>query len=211
VRLVTKRALLLAMCLVASAFPRAARAQSILTFEDLFGRDSRTPMPLNYGGIAWSSDFWAWTRTPIDCADASHDCGYPAASGAVVLATNLTSFSVTPREVFFDLLAPASFLGASISGVAALGDMHFDLYDGSALVAASPALTPNGSSARFLASGYDGMVTRVGVVGPTGFYVLDDLTFATLATTVPEPATLALLAIGLAALAGRAAITRRRA
>jgi hypothetical protein len=71
---------------------------------------------------------------------------------------------------------------------------YINLYDGETLVHTSAALNQTGVPT-FLASGYGGLVDRVGVVGYSGYFVMDDVTYN--ASGVPEPASIALIGGGL--------------
>jgi hypothetical protein len=66
---------------------------------------------------------------------------------------------------------------------------------------------PAGGPATFLASGYSGLVDAVTVEGYQSYFAMDDFSFTAVPTPVPEPASLALVAL---ALGGLLAAARRR-
>ncbi|MGH7582424.1 MAG: PEP-CTERM sorting domain-containing protein [Gemmatimonadales bacterium] len=93
------------------------------------------------------------------------------------------------------------FVGAFISGT---GGGFWNLYLDGTLVHTSTVLAPsNDFGPVFLPSGWTGLVDRVEWVAHPGWTTLDDVTYS----TVPEPATMTLIAIGAA---GLAATHRRR-
>ena len=87
---------------------------------------------------------------------------------------------------------PFVFQGAWFSGGGAVG---YQLYLGDQLVSTSDPSAELTSVPAFVASGYSGMVTSVVVLGPQGFYAMDDFTFV----PVPEPSSYALMLLGLTA------------
>jgi hypothetical protein len=160
---------------------------TILDFEDLAGSGLFNSLPNNYAGISWAANFWAY--------DAPQG-PYNAHSGDVRLAANGnnpgdTSFTFLNGGVTFD---GAWFAGNSV-------DVHWELFSNNNLVHTSAVLNVSAST-EFLTSGYIGQVDRVRIIGQSGQYVMDDLTF-TSAMQVPEPSTLAILSLGLMGLAAR--------
>lgn len=92
------------------------------------------------------------------------------------------------------------FNGAWFTGA---NTVAYSLNNGAALVYTSLfASGPLNATPQFVASGYDGLVTGVVILGTQGYYAGDDFTFNVIAasTDVPEPATPALVLAGLLAL-----------
>jgi hypothetical protein len=85
------------------------------------------------------------------------------------------------------------FSGAYFAGNA-FATVDFNLYDSSNnLLWTSASLSPSGTPT-WLASGYSGVVSKVGVFSlANDFYIMDDVTYG---SATPEPGTLALLATG---------------
>jgi hypothetical protein len=96
-------------------------------------------------------------------------------------------------EYTFTLNTPAVFSGAYFAGNA-FATVDFNLYDSSNnLLWTSASLSPSGTPT-WLASGYSGVVSKVGVFSlANDFYIMDDVTYG---SATPEPGTLALLATG---------------
>jgi hypothetical protein len=108
-------------------------------------------------------------------------------------------------ELTFLLPDNSTFLGAYFSGYE-YNPVYFNLYDASdTLVATSAVLNPT-ETPQFLASGYGGVVKKVGVVSDVS-RVMDDVTYEQ--GVVPEPGTVALL-IGLSATGGLFFVRRRK-
>jgi hypothetical protein len=152
----------------------------VLDFEDSVGVISLVPSP--YGGIDWLGNWYSYTL-PQD--------PYNAHSGVARLLT----FGTGAAETLFDFQTPVLFDGAWIAGqgVEAPG-VNFNLYLGGSLVGTSSTLIQS-ATPTFLASGYAGLVDRVGFYGELGRYVMDDVTYR----TAPEPSAAVplLVAIGL--------------
>jgi hypothetical protein len=174
----------------------ASAATTVVNFDDLTGIGQ---VPNGYAGIIWN-DNWSY----YDYAQSP----YTPSSGSTRIY-NLTSALVRPQFASFDFTTPVRFDGAMLAGNP-ITSVSFHLYLGGVLVhdgaAQAPTATPT-----FLSSGYAGPVDKVVVEDddPTRFYdwyVLDDVTFS----SVPEPATWAMMLFGFGAL-GALLRTRRRA
>ncbi|MCK9689007.1 PEP-CTERM sorting domain-containing protein [Scleromatobacter humisilvae] len=163
---------------------------TVLTFDDLAGDDF---VPANYGGLDWSAGDW------FAFGDAQPP--FSAHSGSMRIASG---FGDADAATAIGLGDGRTFQGAWFAGYEDV-DVSFKLYEHGALVATSATLATS-ATPTWLASGYAGLVDEVIVSSADqGGFVLDDLTFS---AAVPEPASTALLACGLVALA---AVARRRA
>lgn len=182
------RRLLLALAVVATASAPLAAQTTVLDFEDLTGQG---PMPATYGGVNWLGEGWAhyaWEQPP-----------YTAHSGQVRLYRHALT------NPFSFVAGPTTFEGAWFAGST---NVQFRLYLDGNLVHTTDGLTLSGTPT-FLSSGFNGAVDLVEVqVGSGGHWVMDDVQFsAGHATVTPEPASFALVGLGLAALGG---VARRR-
>lgn len=180
--------------LACAATPAAAATTFVLNFDDLTGSGL---MPATYGGVIFGDDFSRYDD-PVQ--------GFPPSSGLTTIYPNYAKHPV-PFEatVTFRFAELARFDGAFFSGKA---PVSYALYRGGVKVASAGAFTLN-NQARFFASGYAGLVDEVRVTGSAGNWVLDDLTYTTGVTSVPEPGVWALMILGFGA-AG-SALRRRRA
>jgi PEP-CTERM motif len=180
----------LAACAAISAFATlsaAKAATTVVTFDTL----PDEVVPDGYGGITWGGDWTVYSEVQSPYT--------PESPPARVYTFD--------ADASFSFSAPEVFDGAYFSGEDdAL--VTFNLYDGATEVWTSTTLTPS-STPTFLASGYNGLVTRV-VVASTepDFYVMDNVTYGT-GTATPEPATWAMMLLGFAGL-GFAAYRRTR-
>ncbi len=157
-------------------------------------------MPSPYAGFTFSG----WYYGP--------DTLYTPASGVIDLFTdyadpsNPDAYVITVNNAITSA-TPFIFEGASFSGYSGV---TFELYLGGNLVHTS-AMLPDAPDVdpympTFLASGYSLAVDTVKVSGVQGFYAMDDFTYSAVAS-VPEPATYAMLVVGLLAVGG---IAKRR-
>lgn len=173
---------------LASAGSEARAAIVDVNFDNL---GSSQVVADGYGGINWHGEWSTLVQS-----------GYPPQSppNAIYnLAHNLrTDFSFVTPEVF---------IGAYFSGFSE-SNVSFQLYLNNALVATSASLSPT-QTPTFLNSGYSGLVDQVVVVdsGDGAHYVVDDVTYQTTATSVPEPSSL--MMSGLAVVAGIGSRLRR--
>lgn len=169
-----------------------------LTFENLDPTPaSYDVMPSPYQGFTFSG----WFYGP--------DTVYTPASGVIDLFTDYyqgdPSALVDTNLNEVSRATPFVFEGASFSG---FSGVQFELYLGGGLVATSATLADAGATAygpTWLASGYAGAVDSVKVAGVQGYFAMDDFTYQEV-SAIPEPATYALLTVGLAAMG---ALTRR--
>lgn len=183
---------------LAAGTPRVAAAQTVLTFESGVPCDNATPL-----GIVQGVDFLGQWRC----------YGFVQAPYTAQSGTNrIYPFDPTTNDNAaagtFRFASPSVFNGAYLAGDGTT--VGFTLFLGGAIVGSSSMLTTT-ATPTFLASGYAGTVDRVTVTGSSTHYVLDDLTFRSAATTTaPEPATFALVGVGMLALGGLTRRTRRR-
>jgi hypothetical protein len=171
------------------AFSATANGQ-VQTFEDFSPCNNVSPNVGLYGGVDYLNQ---WT-----CYSFSQDPFNPHSGTNRVYASTSAGNATTGSFSF----GATTFSGAWFAGSA---DVNFHLFFGGSLVATSGLLSTT-ATPTFLASGYNGLVDRVTVVGSTVGYIMDDVTFGR-ATVTPEPATVLLLGTGFA---GIAVLARRR-
>lgn len=170
----------------AAALVAAAGVASgdVLNFDDLVGQAA---MPNGYGGIQdWSNWFYYdWDQPPYN------------PSSPPTRIYNLGNGMITfGADYIFD---GAFFNGYGTSD--GFSPIHFELYLNGGHVHTSGSIDLDGSgNGQFLASGYNGLVDQVQVIGSYGFFIMDDFTYR-----VPAPGALAVLGLG-----GLVAARRRR-
>jgi hypothetical protein len=164
----------------------ASAQTTVLNFDNLNPGVSVIPMPAGYGGLNWAANIGIWgaSQPPFNPQSAPNRALF-----------NLSSESGVAESLVTFIAGPKVFDGAYFSGYF---NVQFNLYSGATLVATSSLLNlgASGSGPTFLASGYAGPVTTVGIVGDRGLFSMDNFTFE----AVPEPSTLSLSVIGIVAL-----------
>lgn len=177
---------LLAGAALAACLPSAMA--TVLNFDDI----ADGTLPLNYGGLDWSTAGWTVFSTPA--------APYTPHSGTGRVTTG---FMADDASSVIRFGKSTSFDGAYFAGLGG-ALLSFDLLLNGQLVHSSVTLDPSATPS-FLASGYAGLVDTVMVRSANhGEYVMDDFSFA---QAVPEPETYAMLLGGLLVVGS---IARRR-
>lgn len=164
--------------LAACALAAGSASATVVNFDQLTGNG---PVPSVHGGIAWDSGWYYLSSTfpPFE----AHSSPTRIYSDA-----DVKGFAFLDGDQIFDGAWFAGYYYAS-----------FNLYNDGLLVHTSPTLELFGTGpARYLASGYTGLVDAVSVVGIGGAYVMDDVTYH---GEVPEPAAPSLMLAGMLAAA----------
>jgi hypothetical protein len=153
----------------------------VVTFDDLVGDNMLVPD--GYGGITWNDQwtYYGFSQPPYTPQSSPNRVYDLVQSGAMNFA------------------APVVFNGAYFSGEVGATE-YFELRLGGTLVWTSGTITPS-DVPTFLASGYGGPVDQVNVVSnDPDHFVMDDVTYNGVVSSVPLPAALPLFATGLGAL-----------
>ena len=173
-----------------------AAAQTVLNFDDLSGYNVLG----TYRGVNFDSNFVHY--------DIQQD-PYNPKSGSTRIFGNYDKFPITQSSMAFYVGGSSVFDGFWLAGLGE-GQVSFDLYKNGSLVGSSASVVST-STPTFLASNYTGTVDEIRINAINGYWVGDDFTFTTLTpfgAGVPEPATWALMILGMGAIGG--AMRRRR-
>ncbi len=172
----------------------------VLSFDDRpLGRNWFTAdyMGFRFGNNNPNTNVWFSTSTVNQY--------YVPHSGSIYLSTDAASYNGGLFEDAMPITSatPFTFQGAYFTG----GDqVYYKLFSGGSLVFTSaPVTVVEGPVTTWVGSGYDQLIDTVVVVGPQGYFGMDNFTYN--ATPVPEAGTLGLFTAGLL---GVAAIVRRR-
>lgn len=160
--------------LAAFALASAPASATVVNLDSLRGTG---PMPSEFRDIAWERG-WYYLSSAFPPFNAH--------------SSPSRVFSDAAEKSFTFLEGDQLFRGAWFAGYYYVS---FDLYNDGVLVHSSRTLElfANGP-AKFLASGYKGVVDKITVVGIAGAYVMDDVTYG-----VPEPGVPGLMIAGMLA------------
>ena len=175
----------------------AGAATIVLNFDDINTSSGPVGMPAGYGGLTWDSNIGVWgtPQPPYNPASDPNRVLFDLGVGIPGVAESLVTFA--GPEIFDG----AYFTGDSFHAATA----QFNLYNGATLVATS-AVLPLSDTPTFLASGYAGPVTKVGIVGNRDYFAMDDFTYE----PVPEPSMWGLLPVGILGLRRKLLCSRGR-
>lgn len=132
---------------------------------------------------------------------------YQPHSGSTFLATDASLYTGSAYEPAQAISSDSPFIfnGAYFSGTSSIG---YELYLNSHLVFSTYSSSPLSGSPMFIASGYKGATDSVVILGQQGRYALDDFTYQSAITAVPEPTSWLLVMVGFGVMGG--AVRRRR-
>lgn len=177
---------LLSGFLASLAFAAGTANATVVNFDNLIGNG---PVPAEYGGISWEQG-WHYLAFEFPPFNAHSN------------PTRIYSESDENGFTFGD--SDQVFEGAWFAGYYYVS---FELFDDGLLVHTSPTLQLFGTGpAQFLATGYEGLVDAVRVVGIAGAYVMDDVTYH---AAVDEPGMPSLMLVGMLAAAALNAGTKK--
>ena len=171
----------------------------VLTFDELSGQATLVD---GYGGFNWGGTWthYGFTQSPYT----AHSLEQRIYASPTFATT--AEFSFVTDGIFDGFWASGNAVGQT--------SLSYNLYDTSNTLVASTGVINVTDVPQFLASGYSGTVKRIEVVsastqgGGNGYFVVDDITYRPKGGTVPEPGTLALLALAIPT--GVGIIRRRR-
>ena len=156
-----------------------AAPTTVLNFDDLINGSSAHPLPVDYAGLNWDTEWfwWSWAQDP-----------YNPSSPDTRIATHNYGGWID----FSPLGTPVIFEGAYFSGMPE-AVMYFEGYLGGNLVGTSSTLVPS-STPTFLAANFGGPVDYVNVISANiNQFAMDDVTYQ----TIPAPGAILLGSIGM--------------
>lgn len=164
--------------LAACALATGSASATVVNFDGLTGSG---PVPAVHRGIGWDSG-WYYLASAFPPFEAH------SSPTRIYSDADVKGFAFLDDDQIFDGAWFAGYYYAS-----------FQLYNDGLLVHTSQTLELFGNGpARFLASGYAGLVDAVSVIGIGGGYVMDDVTYH---GEVPEPDAPSLMLAGMLAAA----------
>lgn len=183
---------------VALACVAQAGNASVLNFDDLTSTTLPDWFTADYHGFKFGTNNTATTAWFFTDEVSPF---YTPTSGKQYISTDFSIHNGGLFEATQSITSATDFVfnGAYFTG----GDqVRYQLYNNGVLkhTSADSALLDN--SPVFVASGYNGLVDEIVILGTQGFYALDDLTY-----NVPEPTSLALVL--LAGVAGALTVRRK--
>lgn len=177
----------------ALAFSATRAEATVVNFDDIL--TNSLLVPDGYGGIDWGGDWRAYNAPQSP---------YNPSSGA----TRIYSTLAPDTRTDFSFSTPAIFQGAWFAGDTGVNPVRFEMYLAGALVGSSSMLDLS-EIPTFLSSDYAGPVDNVVVVGPSGNFAMDDVTYEANVASVPEPSSFAFATLTLTGYGARC-LRRRR-
>jgi hypothetical protein len=194
------------------SFLRTAAAAAVLaTLVPVASADVLTFDDLTNGPTFFTSDYNGFKFGTNNIADtawfATDEISgfYPFKSASTVVSTDFGLYepgNLHEATQGITSAADFTFQGAWFGGFSTI---TYKLYNNGNLVHTSAESGPLSDTSAFVPSGYAGLIDEVVIVGEQGYYVMDDFTYNT--PPVPEPGTVALMLVGLAAVGS---VVRRR-
>lgn len=189
------------LCLV-GAFNVARDATVVVNFDDINVPGGQgVPMPENYGGISWEPLKFGIIGLPFPGEFNSY-----SKPNAAFVSNNLAfgPNDLMNETVRFSFASGAVlFYGVYISGNGSVANnMRVDLFKNNILVYSTQSFQVAAAPSLF-GNGYNGLVTKVSIVGPRFYYVIDDVTYQISrgGTVIPEPSTWMLMILGFGLIA----------